>query len=88
MIILLFYHLFQQILVFSVFETGSVVADFADARDLDLVFNGQVSVEDAARCIADCVRHRRWRAPDPRNGVNRLAKNTNGLSFHVRLISA
>lgn len=46
---------------------GSVVADFADARDLDLVFNG-VSLEDAARCIAGCVRQRRWTVPDPRSG--------------------
>ena len=49
---------------------GSVVADFADSRDLDLVFNHDVSVEDAARCIAECVRHRRWKAPDPRTVGN------------------
>jgi hypothetical protein len=49
---------------------GFVVADFADSRDLDLVFNHDVSVEDAARCIAECVRHRRWKAPDPRTVRN------------------
>lgn len=47
-----------------------MVADFADSRDLDLVFNHDVSVEDAARCIAECVRHRRWKAPDPRTVRN------------------
>ena len=47
-----------------------MVADFADSRDLDLVFDHDLSVEDAARCIAECVRHRRWTAPDPRTVGN------------------
>ncbi len=47
---------------------GTVVADLADSRDLDFVFNPDVPLEDAARCIADCVRYRRWTVPDPRTG--------------------
>lgn len=61
-------------------DEGSVVADFADSRDLDLVFNHDVSVEDAARCIAECVRHRRWKAPDPRTcGDDRVYINVRPL---------
>eukprot|EP00435_Cladocopium_sp_Y103_P019909 s968_g4.t2 len=65
-------------------DEGSVVADFADSRDLDLVFNHDVSVEDAARCIAECVRHRRWTAPDPRtSGDDRVYINVRPL-FEVK----
>ena len=42
---------------------GSVVADLADSRDLDLALSG-TSVEEAVHMIASCVRHRRWRLPD------------------------
>ncbi|CAK9022035.1 Tyrocidine synthase 3 (Tyrocidine synthase III) [Includes: ATP-dependent asparagine adenylase (AsnA) (Asparagine activase) [Durusdinium trenchii] len=46
-------------------DEGSV-ADFADARDLDVAFDDAIGLEEAARCLADGVRHRHWRVPDPR----------------------
>ncbi|CAJ1407734.1 unnamed protein product [Effrenium voratum] len=46
-------------------DEGSIIADLADARDLDFAFDDQTTVEEAARSIAHCVRHRRWVVPDP-----------------------
>eukprot|EP00439_Symbiodinium_sp_Y106_P003580 s4711_g1.t1 len=43
---------------------GSVVADFADSRDLDLTFPAKTTVEQAVFAISSCVRYRRWHLPN------------------------
>merc|ERR1711957_407769 len=46
-------------------DEGLLVADFADARDMDLEIQPNAGVEQVARSIASCIRHRQWHVPSP-----------------------
>ncbi|CAK0901971.1 unnamed protein product [Prorocentrum cordatum] len=44
-------------------DEGTMVADFADGRDLDFEFLPGATVDEVALAVAAAVRHRRWRVP-------------------------